>query len=353
MRLPRTVAAAGIAAATLCAVAAGWWDGSRAVLGQGSDAEAWIYLPLVASRADLAALPTSRPPATRTAPPPTGMPTVRPSATVPPDPPTLPPTATDEPTPTATSAAGGAITGRLLVGGEPAAEGLGEGFGPGLFLIRCGPGKSGTQCPRIARTSVAGDEGRYRFESPPALGPGEYYQVYWLNETYEDLFGIEEWLGAWFSRRIVDYAPGQEVAVEDIELANIFLTRPTHGTGFGGLPITFGWDTRQGDEYEYVLCDCCGDGLHLRESGRPNYHSPSLGNRGTYELSSYPPGFQIGIEHKYCWYVHVRGSGGSYGMSYETRMLWFFVQDAVAALRGAFGPGGQRALLGGAAATAR
>jgi len=340
MRLPWSRAAAGIAVATLVAATAGWWDGSRQVLGQGDEAEAWIYLPLVASRADLAAVPSPAVGATRTSGP-TVQPsaTIRPSATTPADPPTVPPTATDEPTATATPSGEGGITGRLLVDGEPAVEGLGEGIGPGLFLIKCGAGRSGTQCPRVGRTSVADSEGRYRFANPPALAPGEYYQVYWLNETFQDLFGIEEWLGAWFSRRIVDYAEGEVREVEDIELKNIFLLRPTHGTGFQGLPITFGWETRPNDEYEYVLCDCCGDGLHLRESGRPNFHSPSVGNSDEYELNNYPPGFQIGIENKYCWYVHVRGTGGSYGMSYETRMLWFFVQDAVSRLLNPLGMG--------------
>lgn len=330
MRLPWSRAAAWIAAATLVAAAAGWWDGSRPVHGQGDDAASWIYLPLSAARVDLASVPS--PAAHVTRPPTQPPPTIRPSATVPVDPPTVPPSATPEPTTTPTPAGEGEITGRLLVDGEPAPEGLGEGIGPGLFLIKCAPGQSGTTCPRVARTSVDA-EGRYRFGNPPAPAPGEYYQVYWLNETYQDLFGIEEWLGAWFSRRIVDYQAGQVHEVEDIELKNIFLLRPTHGTGFGGLPITFGWETRTGDEYEYVLCDCCGDGLHLRESGRPNFHSPSVGNRDEYTLNSYPPGFQIGIESKYCWYVHVRGQGGSYGMSYEKRMLWFFL-DAVDALLG-------------------
>lgn len=334
MRLPLPRAAVLIAIATLLATAAGWWSGSHDVRGQ-TDAVGRVYLPLAFTGAALSDLPSPAARPTRTV----GT-TVRPSATIPPDPPTVLPSASPPPTATATPVGDGAITGRLLVDGEPVIEGLGEGIGPGLFLIKCGPGQSGTACPRIDRTSVVGDEGRYAFVNPPALAPGEYYQVYWLNETYQDLFGIPEWLGAWFSQRIVGYADGEMRPVEDIELKNIFLLRPTHGTGFGGLPITFGWETRPDDEYEYVLCDCCGDGLQLRESGRPNFHSPSLGNTGEFTLSNYPPGFQIRIENKYCWYAHVRGAGGSYGMSYETRMLWFFVQDAFHALLGPLGAGG-------------
>lgn len=287
----------------------------RVALSQGEPGEgdALVYLPLSWRGASKADLPTA-------APLPTSESTREPSPTA-----TIPPTGTPEPSATPTRTGEGEITGRLLSGGEPMDEGLGEGFGPGLFLLHCEPGETGSFCERVGRTSVVGEEGRYTFKNPPSLGPGEHYQVHWRNETYGDLFGLEEWLGSWYSKRITGYAEGDTYEVEDIELENLFLTGPSNGTGYQGTPWTFTWDPRPGEEadYSWVLCDCCGEGLIERETGDPRFQSPTVRQRGEYTMQTHPPGFRVDGQTQYCWYVHLEGEGGSFGQSFERWMLWF------------------------------
>jgi len=256
-----------------------------------------------------------------------GDPTAPPASATPGASPTFPPTATDVPTPTATPAGEGRIEGRLLIDGGPAYEGLGVDLGPGLFLLRCRPGDTMADCARIDRTGVVGDEGGYAFVDPPALDPGAYYVVHWRNETQGGLFNDHTLIGAWYSERITPFAAGDERNVEPVELRNFQLTGPSKGTGYSGLPWTFTWDTRSGVEesYRWTICDCCGDAeIAERESPPWQWQSPSVGSRGSYTLNSYPPGLRIGIENKYCWYVHAQHAGNSYTWSNERWMLWFF-----------------------------
>ncbi|MEO8083325.1 MAG: hypothetical protein ABI780_05840 [Ardenticatenales bacterium] len=280
-----------------------------------------VYLPLVfraVTRDELPPAPIA--PIVPTAAPATATPTLD-------APPTAPPTFTAIPSITPTPAGDGFIRGRLLVGTEPAAPGTGDGFGPGLFLLKCKEGRK--TCERVGRTAVLDDEGHYQFQNPAPLSDDETYVVHWRNETYEDLFGLPEWLGAWYSEAITPqrYTPGAEITVEDFQLAPITLTGPQNGAGYQGLPWTFTWRPRVTEvgTYRWTICDCFGDGQYLRDTDK-SFKSEPVGRAGAYTMNDYPSFIKrigIGIEHKYFWYVHVDGPRGSWGQSYEQWMLWF------------------------------
>ncbi|MEO5993699.1 MAG: hypothetical protein ABIP92_09150, partial [Arthrobacter sp.] len=161
------------------------------------------------------------------------------------------------------------------------------------------------------------------------MADGTHYVVHWRNETYDDLFGLPEWLGAWYSEAITPqrYTPGAEITIEDIQLEPIELTGPSNGTGYTGLPWTFTWTPRTNEvgTYRWAICDCFGDGLHLRDTDK-SYKSPSSGRKGAHTMADYPEFIKrigTGIDHKYFWYVHVEGPRGSWGQSYDQWMLWF------------------------------
>lgn len=280
--------------------------------------EAKVHLPFVwrgVARAELVAprevVPTRPPSATPTSE----------------EPATAPPTFTAIPSVTPTPAGDGFIGGRILLGKDPAPAGMGDGFGPGLFLLKCKEGRK--PCERVGRTPVLDEEGHYKFQNPAALADDETYVVHWRNETYGDLFGLREWLGAWYSEAITPqrYTPGAEITIEDFQLEPIELTGPSNGTGYSGLPWTFTWDPRKNEigTYRWAICDCFGDGLHHRDTDK-SFKSPSVGRNGAYTMANYPDFIRragIGIEHKYFWYVHVDGPRGSWGQSHDQWMLWF------------------------------
>ncbi|RIL09823.1 hypothetical protein DCC79_09865 [bacterium] len=267
--------------------------------------------------------PTEAPSATPTVPPP-ASPTV---ATV--EPPTATPTTWIAPTATATptlkpTVVAGAIKGRLVVDGDPAPLGLGEEVGPGLVLRACSDERT---CTVVARTGVADDDGNFVFANPPALDAGRYYQVTWINENPEDsaaspYAGADLWMGVWYGAPIRGYQPGQTVDVGEVEIGDIVLVSPTHGSGFGGLPWTFTWQARKHETgvYSWAICLRCCQTLAQRIG---HYHTSPLGRRTSYTVSQYPPGTQIGIDYKYCWFVRSEAPDGSIGESYHVRMLWW------------------------------
>lgn len=313
----RAAAAGSVAVAVAVALAAAGAPMLPTTRAQG-ELEGIVFLPLVWRTVQRGDLPPA--PVVPTVRPPTATPTLD-------APPTAPPTFTPEPSTTPTPAGDGFIGGRLLLRGQPAPEGLGDGFGPGLFLLKCTEGRRA--CERVGRTAVVGEEGRYRFQNPPALADNQTYVVHWRNETFDDLFGLREWLGSWYSEAITParYTPGAEVTIEDIELEPIELTGPSNGTGYQGLPWTFTWDPREHEvgSYRWAICDCFGDGLHHRDTDK-SFKSPSVGRTGAYQMNDYPQFIKqigIGIEHKYFWYVHVDGPRGSWGQSHDQWMLWF------------------------------
>ncbi len=309
----RRVALAGLALAALVVLVRG---PTAPTAGQEPAQNQYMaHLPLTlrdAHRPDL-----GRPPAVT----PTVTPTAVPATTTPMPSPTE--TATSAPTPTATPvpptdtpAPTGRVVGRLLVNGEPAVEGLGL-YGPALWLRRC----SGPDCTTLGRSGVLGQEGVYTFEDVPALQEGAYYQVTWQNEDAGgDVYGHPELLGSWYGLRITAFDGTGDVSGGDIELMDIALVRPTHGTGFQGLPIPFEWRARPFDEiYRWGLMRGCG----LLETRKQSVIlTESLGRGTKYELNRYPPGVVWGNDNMYCWFVRLETPDG-YGESYYTRMMWF------------------------------
>lgn len=294
----------------------------------------WIYLPLGLKGQVMDQLPPA-PTAPATAlPSPEASPTTappEPSATPSEAPPEPSPTATEQPTElpepsaTPTAAKPGRIHGMLVRNGVPLVAGMGADIGPGLVLRRC---RDERTCEIVTRTGVLDDvPGAYAFEGAPSLEPGTYYQVTWINESADSgspYIGYDEWLGSWYSPPIRDYTAGDDVDMGTYELADLELTMPTHGTGFGGFPIEFGWNRRSNEtgRYHWSLCECCQN-LNQRLGA---YRTNSLGQRTRYTLNAAPPGFQIGIEYKYCWFLRIETDEHGYGESYHVRMLWFFFQ---------------------------
>lgn len=289
-----------------------------------------IYMPLGMKAVGLAELPTAPPGPPRPSATWTQSATIEPSATATPHlrptntataTATEPPSATATPTPKSP----GRITGKLTFDAEPAGLDLGADPGPGLVLRRC---TDESHCVIVDRTGVADSEGGFVFEDPPPLESGSYYQVTWINENKDAFIGFERWIGAWYDTPIRSYARGEVVDVGTIELADVVLTRPTHGTGFGGLPLTFGWTARSHEvgNYSWAICEQCCENLAQRVGA---YHTQSLGRRTSYDLTDYPPGTTIGIEHKYCWFIRVDAADGSHGESYRIRMLWWFLSQSL------------------------
>ncbi len=302
--------------------------GPDAPAAHGQD-EVFIHLPLVMRRAERTDLFKPAPITVPTEPvrptEPIETATASPTAT-------FPATATDSPPPTLTPTGDGMITGKLLVGGEPAWEGLGFELGPGLFLQRCAADAAMSTCERIDKTGVVGDEGEYAFHNPPSLAAGDIYVVHWRNESLNGLFNDDNYVGAWYSKPIRGYSAGETNTVEDVEIKNFLLTGPSKGTGYSGLPWEFTWDVRAGEDetYKWTICDCCGEGeIAERENlSRWRWQSPSVGRRGAYLMNSHPPGSRIGIEYKYCWFVQADPGAGGTIWSNERWLLWWFFLDA-------------------------
>lgn len=305
---PLRLAALAIVAAAVVLLAGK--EGTRAQGDEGGR----VFLPLALHGIGVDALPTA------------GLVTPVPTAT---DEPTstptiyVPATLTPEPSATATLELGATITGRLERDGEPLGEGLGDGIGPGLFLQHC-PAEG--DCAFVGRTAVDA-EGRYTFRVGRPLAEGEAYQVVWWNASEQvqgfDLEGADLWLGRWFSPRIEAIEEGETREMATVDLGDIKLVSPTHGTGFQGFPIPFTWDRwpGSGGRYRWSLCNCC-----QTKGQRDRSFQQSVGTATEFELAGLPPGFRY--DERYCWYIHVdMGEDGGFGESFAVRMMWFIRQD--------------------------
>ena len=109
------------------------------------------------------------------------------------------------------------------------------------------------------------------------------------------------------------------------ELANIELTGPSKGTGFGGLPIRFTWRTRpiETGDYVWALSEASCPATASLYDRSDAWRAPSSGRRGEYQLNTYPPNTRIGVEYRYCWFVEVRTDDAGFGWSHERWALWF------------------------------
>jgi hypothetical protein len=299
--------------------------------GEGDSSRIFMPLGLKGVRMDeLPVAPTLRPAtATRTltaTPEDTATPTVTPTDL---------PTRTDVPSRTPTLQARSAtIKGVLKVGTVPADLGLGDGFGPGLLIQRCVDEET---CEDIARTGVEDEQGRFSFQVPVPIPAGRSYRFLWRNENAASgspFTGADLWLGAYYGAPIRDLAADQVLDLGTIDIAPITLTGPSNGTGYSGLPWRFTWTPRANETgtYRWFFSDTQ---CKILEDRDPFFRSEPLGSKADgYLMSSYPPGTEIGIEHKYRWYVAADFPDGSRAESYYVWMLWFFFHHA-------FGPLGQ------------
>ncbi len=223
-----------------------------------------------------------------------------PTATASPSATAIPPTATPVPT---SEPETGTIRGRYTENGEPLPAGYGADGLPQIELQRC----AGGECEVVANT-ISQEGGILEFVNPPALEPGQAYQVVWANEPGLSYDGF---LHRWWSRRITTFGDGSDVDLGDMEVGNLVLTDICHDCG-QSLPITFKWDTRppQSEVYRWSLFRACGN-----YAERPNaYRTESLGHRGQYTLNTPPRGFRL--DEKYCWFIQIEDSQRGTGWSY-------------------------------------
>jgi len=221
--------------------------------------------------------------------------------------PTAPPT--EVPTPTE-EVHTGRIHGAYTLNGKPLPPGYGADGLPQIELQRC----LGSDCEKVART-VSQEGGTFEFVDPPALDPGAYYQVWWVN--YPGL-AYDAFVYRWWSRKVVEFGNGEDVDLGTMEIGDLKLKAICHDCA-QTLPITFKWDARPhaGDVYRWSLFKNCGD----YEDRRNAYQTQPLGHAQEYTVNVPPPGFHL--DEKYCWFIHIEdgqnGTGSSY---YHWRVLF-------------------------------
>ncbi len=264
------------------------------------------YVPLLwrgAKRSDFPSIPTARPTATATA-------TPTPTATVAsPTPTAIPVTATPTTLPSR-------IHGRIVADGEPLPAGFGSSPGGPQIELRRRQGVGG-KWTRIANT-VTRDGGSFDFESPPALQPGEAYQVWW--DVDPNLF-IESWLIRWTSREITALEPDDEVDVGEFDVTNLEVTKPEN-FWWNTLPLTFSWRTRANSSEGYRLALVRRCGYNSNDLDRDDaYVGENLGKRGSFRLESLPPGFEY--DKRYCWFVIADGGVNGTGYPLHYRHITF------------------------------
>lgn len=283
-----------------------------------ADAKYFAMLPVAMRNASLApggdfprpatALPTPNEPST-TPTPTTLSPTLTPS--VPPSATSEPATATPAVTPTELPATG-RIHGRYTENGQPLAAGYGAESLPQVELHRC----LSLDCEKVANTLVT-EGGAVEFVNPPPLGPGQYYQIVWVNDPGLSYDGF---LYRWWSRKVTsaEFGAGQDVDVGTMDVANLELTNPCHDC-LQTLPITFKWDPRPNaaEIYRWSLFKECG-----HDEYRVNaYQTQALGHAKQYVVSSPPPPFKY--DEKYCWFIHIDDGRNGTGSTFYAYRVTF------------------------------
>jgi len=315
MNAPRAAAALVLAALLAAPALRPGAPSARAQLSER------VYMPAALSAAVLPDPPTSMPPpASPTATPP-DAPSATPEPSAPPSepPPTATDTPTDEPpTPTPTpKGSSGTIAGRYVSRGEPLAAGFGA---PGVPQIELQRLEAGTWT-KVANAETV-DDGYFAFVDPPALEPGQVYQVWWTNTS---LTGYDEWVGRWSSRRVAEFGDGSDVDLGTMEIGNVTLTGPGNDVHFS-LPVTYDWTTRDVRDESYrwsLLRDPTCD--ENRREDPSLYRTGPLGRVGKYTLSSPPPGFRM--ETLYCWYVFIDAGTQGTGWSFEGWKTKWLIAD--------------------------
>jgi hypothetical protein len=188
------------------------------------------------------------------------------------------------------------IHGQITYQGAPAA-------GIGL-LLRFWNGSSWS----TAATTTTDGAGSYRFLGAASLGAGQSYYVRFgpnsSNSTY---------LWYWWGPTITSYTSGDTFAGGNFDIANVSLQWPPSGTATT-LPATLSWQQRGFaiDTYRVrIFSLTAGD----------NWYTFDLGNVGSFNMTSLPPGASFGTE--YGWSVQVMNGPDSLGESYYYRRITF------------------------------
>lgn len=196
------------------------------------------------------------------------------------------------------------ITGRVTVGGAPAA-------GVTLTLRHF----DGSAWSTVAET-LTGSDGRYLFTNAPSLSSGQrYYVLFGPNNTNPDL------VYAWYGPDITAYTAGVAQEGGTFDIANVALLSPDNGATVT-LPVTLIWQMRgvPGDSYAAGLFDPTGD---------DEWSTPLLGAVDRVTINALPGGATYG--HTYGWYVDVYAAADSFGTSYFYREIRFASGGAGAA----------------------
>jgi hypothetical protein len=158
-------------------------------------------------------------------------------------------------------------------------------------------------------TTTTGTDGYYAFLNMPGFGAGQKYYVLYSNPD-----GTPGRLWVWGTRELTSYSAGSPIAIGDFDIANIALVSPVDGATVS-VPRTFQWTPRPAtptDSYEFNLYDF---------NDLDPYFFIEVGYVDNYTLNSLPEGFNVG--NQYAWEIWVYSPDGGFGISYETRDVYF------------------------------
>lgn len=133
---------------------------------------------------------------------------------------------------------------------------------------------------------------------------------------YRNTGGTPGCLWVWGARELTSYTAGSDVSIGDFDVADIVLVMPADGATVA-RPYTFQWIRRPAapsDTYELDLYDPFDLDPYA-------YTNPPLGYVSSFTLNGLPSGFSPGA--LYIWEIWVYSPDGGYGISYETRVVFF------------------------------
>lgn len=161
-------------------------------------------------------------------------------------------------------------------------------------------------------TTTTSIDGTYSFSDVPDLNSGQYYSV-----RYQNPLGSEpNHLWVWYTRSVNSFSPNNQVHIGDFDLANIALATPDYEATVS-LPATFQWFPRPAsptDSYELDIYDPSDYYPYA-------YTNPPLGYVSQFTLTDLPLSFNE-LE-QYVWEIWVYSPDGGYGVSYESRAIYF------------------------------
>jgi serine protease len=159
-----------------------------------------------------------------------------------------------------------------------------------------------------AATTTTDGAGSYRFLGVASLGAGQSYYVRFGPNSSNSAY-----LWSWWGPTITSYTSGDTVPGGNFDIANVSLQSPPGGAATT-LPATLSWQQRGFaiDTYRVRI-------FSLTTSD--NWLTVDLGNVGSFNMTSLPPGANFGTE--YGWSVQVMNGPDNLGESYYYRRITF------------------------------